>query len=485
MKRRGWTLVENLTAATCLVVVAASVGNAVGFSAARTNFEKQRSVVVSRVRSDIGETEAMSRLGAAPVSGVTQISSLYGVPAGFSLARTVTEDTANKGRYFVEWEGKWTTDRENVVRVSSAVTVSLGQIVTVNPKSTFGVNYNIPADMPVAIDLEARGIVPGDRITLAPVNTWTAWGSNPPPAWLAGLVALFSSTNEVLPAFSLVERVPGAVPVAAGPGFVTGDRWSLAAGFPTATFQVSSNNPGLRSSTSVVVPAGARYLFVGVGDIPYHTDNRSSLEGFGVRIAKIASGVSGGAEVLVDSRWMYGSQGFNGMSFGYFEAATLAAVDEKMWRFMRKNNDAQFNDSAYSVDGGLVSGSSPTPSAFWNLQGVTWMHPSGGGSRTGGSFHIAARRWTAAIGATNAVLTANWTRNDASSSGVELSIVKNGVAIWSDSFSRREAAGVSKPVSLNLGRLNAGDWFEFRLGPGSNDSYDSTVVWFQLSGVPD
>lgn len=485
MKRRGWTLVENLTAATCLVVVAASVGQAVGFSAQRTNFEKQRSVVVSQLRSDLAEVTMMAKLGGAPANMSSQIPRLYGVPTGFSMSRTVTEDLANAGRYLVSWEGKWETNREHVVRVESAVTVSLGQTVSINTKAAIGRNYNIPAQTPAALDLEARGILPGDRIRLSTVNEWTAWGSNPPPAWLKGAVAVFSSTNEVLSDFNLSERIPGSLAVVSSPGFVSGDRWSLNSFFPAASFQISSNSQGLRDGVTVTVPAGAKFLFLSVADIPYFTDNRSDALGFGVRITKVGNSGGGEREVLADSATMYGSQGFNGISYGYFEASSPALIDENMWRFQRKNNDAQMNDSSYSVDGGLISSTSATPSAFWTLQWVSGMHPNGGGGRNGTVFHVVARRWTASVGASNALLNCTWRRFSANSSGVDLAIVKNGVAIWTDTFEAGDGANLDKVVNLNLGRVNIGDWYEFRVGPGVNDNSDSTGLNFRLTGVLD
>jgi hypothetical protein len=478
LKRGGWTLVENLLAATSLVAVSAAVGSAVTFSAARTAFEKQRSVVVSGLRSDYGEVLAAAKQGTAPVTGSSSVASLPGAPGGYSIVRTVTADASNLGRYFVNWVGQWETSQVHTVRINSAVVVDNSSKVSVLATGTFGQNLNVQPGNPTIIDLAARGIKPGDRITLSPFGTWSAWGSDPPPAWLTGLVAIFSSSTVLDPNYASVERVPGKIALVESPGFVTNDRWNLIPLYPSGTFQISANNPGLRNSVTVTVPTGARYLFVASADIQYFTDNRSHVDGWGVRITKVVGGVAPTVKEAVNSVYHFGSYGFNGLSYGYFESSVPQVPNEDMFRPLTRINDAVANEGLFSADGKNISSS-----AFWTLQGPYWMHPNGGAGRSPSIFHVVTRRWTTSIPITNATVYGHFKRYSANSNGVDLAIYKNRTEIWSGEFVASDPANAELNPTIALGNLVAGDWIEFRLGPKGHDGSDSTEMWFSVWGT--
>ena len=144
----------------------------------------------------------------------------------------------------------------------------------------------------LAIDLGALGILPSYTILLEPVGDWNA---GPGGDVQTGLLAVFSS-NATLLSSSERYRVPGAI--SAGPTNFSGGTWPN--GEPTDILEdFYFLSPGI----SVVVPTGAKYLFVSVADI-YYTDNSDPDGDLAVRITVtsttgVAPGSSGAEFALL------------------------------------------------------------------------------------------------------------------------------------------------------------------------------------------
>lgn len=139
---------------------------------------------------------------------------------------------------------------------------------------------NIPcgAGNAAAISLHTLGISPGDSMQLQEVGSFVP-GLPPFDADSATqLCGVFSSNSQLLSSDSL-HRVPGAIP--AGPPACNQFPTSLFSGTPIdipQDFSIST------SGTTIVVPAGAQYLFVAPPD-SFYSDNSDPNHDFGVRIS--------------------------------------------------------------------------------------------------------------------------------------------------------------------------------------------------------
>lgn len=483
--RRGWTLVENAVAALALAGVATAVGSAVTFSASRTAFERQRAVVVSALRSDLSVIQAAGRLGTAPVGTVQTARALTGVPAGWTFERTVTADGQEVGRFHVDLVGRWTTSRENVVRLRSAVWVSALTRVAIDSRGTFGRSTVGAAQSPAMVDLASRGIVAGDRVRISRFGSYGPWGAN--GTFVFGVVGAFSSNPTVLANQRVVERLPGIIPVANGPAFLTNDVFVIQQDHPTGTFQIASNVAGVRESVTVVVPRGSRYLFLGPADRLNFADNVTHPSGFGVRIEKLSgSGGSGGAQttIVADSLRDWGPQGHRGWTYGFYDSADPGTVDVRRYRLLQGYQHAALNSDGYTIDGRDVNGDANHPaSAWWVSQGRTWMHPGGGGSRRAGERFVVARRWTASTEVAQARARGILQRASNQGDGVEFRLVgSDGTTLWQDSLVR-VPVGFQRGFNVSLGTLQPGQWVEVRVGAMGTDSFDTTNVTFWVEGV--
>ena len=113
----------------------------------------------------------------------------------------------------------------------------------------------------LCVDLGSIGVVPGYKINLVAVGDWNA---GPYGDVQHGLLAVFSADATLLGP-TLLNRVPGAI--SAGPYNFSGGTWPH--NEPTDIFEdFGVPDAGI----DVVVPQGAKKLFISVADI-YYTDN--------------------------------------------------------------------------------------------------------------------------------------------------------------------------------------------------------------------
>jgi len=97
------------------------------------------------------------------------------------------------------------------------------------------------------------------------------------------MVAVFSTSATLDPSNQL-NRVPGAIDVGGFRGYVTSP--TLFNGFPTDIPQDFAISYGTEPSNgvSIVVPASAQFLFVGVPD-SFYGDNSDENQDYGVRLS--------------------------------------------------------------------------------------------------------------------------------------------------------------------------------------------------------
>jgi hypothetical protein len=159
---------------------------------------------------------------------------------------------------------------------------SLPTEIMINPKNTYLMVNNDPADDAVPIDLAALGISPGAILrltTLGAFNNGIGFISD-------GMTGVFSS-NSVLLAQNQLHRVPGAI--AAGTGALTQSTYfgNLATDIPQDFFIQSPQPPPAPFSTtnlSVRVPPSAAFLFVSAYDSLFVDDYDYPADHFRVRL---------------------------------------------------------------------------------------------------------------------------------------------------------------------------------------------------------
>ena len=157
--------------------------------------------------------------------------------------------------------------------------------IPVNPRAAYVLVNNDPADNTAPIDLGFFGIAPGHILRLTALGDF-----NYGPGYFSDAMTAVFSSNSVLLAKSLPNRVPGAI--AAGTPIPTGPTYfgNLANDIPEDfLIQTGLQPPPPFSTTniSVRVPQGAAFLFVAASDsLFYDTSvrlktpaNRADCEG--------------------------------------------------------------------------------------------------------------------------------------------------------------------------------------------------------------
>jgi hypothetical protein len=134
--------------------------------------------------------------------------------------------------------------------------------LAIDPNATYLRTNDDPfAEQAAPIDLQALGILPGDQIRLTRRGDFQF--SLAPMDQAQGLAGLFSTTAVISGNTALLNRVPGAVaapgtlPVVTDPTFIG----NVPTDIPQ-DFLISPSPAGASVSVTVVVPAGARYLFL-------------------------------------------------------------------------------------------------------------------------------------------------------------------------------------------------------------------------------
>lgn len=151
------------------------------------------------------------------------------------------------------------------------ISPALADDFSVDPLASFLYN-GPPTPTPLVVDLGALGLAPGDWVYIESLGDWDCGGPCNDDARTQMYV--FSETDELLPQFE-VHRVPGAIDVCPdvstqAPGDIPEDFWVNA-------------NPD--AFITIMVPAGAAYLFVAAADSIY-TDNTDPDGDYAVRIEK-------------------------------------------------------------------------------------------------------------------------------------------------------------------------------------------------------
>lgn len=166
--------------------------------------------------------------GAFPISGLA---------AGDKITATATDGSSNTSEF--------------------GANVSVGTAFSVNPAATFWrATGDTGALDTVAIDLQIYGILPGQTIRLQQIGAFRNNPANPDNS--TQMIAVFSSTSTLLGP-DILARVSGAID--AGTDFVS----------PANSFGYATDIPEDFEVTdfSLIVPPGARYLFVQARDSRY------------------------------------------------------------------------------------------------------------------------------------------------------------------------------------------------------------------------
>lgn len=152
--------------------------------------------------------------------------------------------------------------------------------VSINPNATYFDELSGSGTTPVAVSLASLGITPGTIINLQQVGGFSFFGTGFNDT-ITNTCAVFSSSSVILPysGFANTSRVPGAV-AAAWPGYV----------FPVTGSDIPEDttidSAVFPSGVTVVVPAGAAYLYFSAVDSVY-SDNTDPNGDYGVIITII------------------------------------------------------------------------------------------------------------------------------------------------------------------------------------------------------
>jgi len=130
-------------------------------------------------------------------------------------------------------------------------------------------------ELPQILDLKALGFVAGDRVRLERLGDFSFTATGPETG--TRMIAVFSSTDQLLDRLTHT-RVPGAL----GAGVAFDDE--IADTCPNAPLQFDIPEDFLVTNTIITMPAGARYLFVGVLDC-FCGDNVDSDKNFAIRVS--------------------------------------------------------------------------------------------------------------------------------------------------------------------------------------------------------
>lgn len=149
--------------------------------------------------------------------------------------------------------------------------------LTVDPSLTFLHTNQDTAGSTVAIDLWALGIHEGDSLLLERLGAFAPHGTGAADDHAAGMIGVFSSTNELLDG-SFLNRVTGAID--AGTDVTTSvSYYGAMASNITQDFAIGNG-------TTLTAPVGGRYLFVAASD-SYWGDNTDPNGDFQLRITAV------------------------------------------------------------------------------------------------------------------------------------------------------------------------------------------------------
>lgn len=148
--------------------------------------------------------------------------------------------------------------------------VSYATDFSVDPRSAFLRSEGDNAQMPLIIDLNSLGALPGDSLLLTRLGDFTAYSGSPP---ITSMPGVFSTSNDILDT-SQLNRVTGALD--AGNDYISGTTYF---GSPTDIAEDFMIDPNV----IITIPINALYLFVSAADSLY-LDNRDLDNDFAVSV---------------------------------------------------------------------------------------------------------------------------------------------------------------------------------------------------------
>lgn len=274
----GITFIEVMTSMACLALVSASLVGGIAFASERTEIARQRSLVAQHLHQRLEALRAQ-RLAATTINvNGTANEAVADLPHQVSVAQTAQEVTNKPGLTRITLTGTWnarigTRVSPQEVRMVTQFIAQLPQPVSecliLVPSTALYLRQNlVTPTVPVIIDLQAYGLMPGSSIRLQTTGSYfTSRSGSTPTVPSSSLVAMFASQPSLTTGALDDHRVPFAVE--GGTDFNTATYNTLGADC-TEDFLVGS------TAVVVTVPRGGRYLIVGVLDDI--TDNSGSIQ---------------------------------------------------------------------------------------------------------------------------------------------------------------------------------------------------------------
>jgi type II secretory pathway pseudopilin PulG len=269
-KNRGMTFVEVMTAIACLALVSASLVGGLAFAAERTELARQRSLVAEEAKRRLEALKAAKSASPNLSEQATVVDLVTGMSHQVTFSHSVSNDATKTGLVNLSLTANWTSRAgertiPHELRLSTKVYVSpptplTDCLIKVDGKSSTFQHSGPP--LPTIIDLSAYGLLPGMTITLQTSGSYSTGSGTS-----SSLTGVFASQDLVLSPPVLSHRIPFAID--AGTDVSTSASSSLGQDYPE-DFLIGG---GLMT---IAVPAGARFLLVGVLDDP--ADNSGSIQ---------------------------------------------------------------------------------------------------------------------------------------------------------------------------------------------------------------
>lgn len=267
------TLIEVVTALSCLALVSVSLVGGLTFASERLRMAEERGLVASRMRQVMEDLRANPDRSFPLNLTSTVDEALPGVSSQVKIETKLASVTAKPGLQELWCRASWDARIGESLRPQTMEFQSFVLRDPPIPKLTANLlvkatnsflHLNDPLDpRPVVLDLMAYGFTEGSTIDVRTTGSYTTG----PSATSAALTAVFSRTNLFLGRDEAnLSRVPDAVDYGTDI-----DTSSTGAGVNIAQdFLVGS------STVRLTVPAGARFLLFGVYDSL--VDNSGSLQ---------------------------------------------------------------------------------------------------------------------------------------------------------------------------------------------------------------
>jgi type II secretory pathway pseudopilin PulG len=274
----GITFIEVMTSMACLALVSASLVGGLAFATERTEIARQRSLVAQHLHQRLEALRA-ERLSATTINvSSTASEAVTDLPHPVSVSQTAQEVAGKPGLTRISLAASWTarlgtrTSPQEVRMVTqfiSQLPQPVSECLILVPSTALYLRQNLTTPgVPVIIDLQAYGLMPGSAIRLQTSGTYfTSQSGGNPAVPSSSLIAMFASQPSLTTGALDQHRVPFAVD--GGTDFDTSSHNTLGADC-TEDFLLGS------TALVVTIPRGGRYLIVGVLDDI--SDNSGSIQ---------------------------------------------------------------------------------------------------------------------------------------------------------------------------------------------------------------